>query len=368
MVAATGDGVNDAPALKRAHVGVAMGSQNASDVAREAADIILLDDNFASIVAAIEEGRTLFENLRKTIAYTLAHTVPEVVPALLNLAFGLPLPLNGLIILTIDLLTEQGPAISLAFEASEHAVMQRPPRDIARDRLVKAQTLVYSYLIAGFTISATCFLAYLLAFTTRGVSISHLGFSTDDTAFWSPPPRRRNAFDSQLFNATRYASGDPAYVAAITPRHQRLPLSFVAAHNGAAIYPPLWVNSDGSVLDARQQWSIFQEAQSAWYITLVMCQFWHIHHCRTRTESIFTRGLLTNTATLYGCVAEVAIACFVVYLPAFHNPQAFQTSSLKPLLWVPQLAFAVFILAYNELVKLAVRRRPDSWVARYLQW
>ena len=367
VVAATGDGVNDAPALKRAHVGVAMGSQNASDVAREAADIILLDDNFASIVAAIEEGRTLFENLRKTIAYTLAHTVPEVMPALLNLAFGLPLPLNGLIILTIDLLTEQGPAISLAFEASEHAVMQRPPRNIKSDRLVKAQTLVYSYVIAGFTISATCFLAYLLAFTTRGVSISKLGFSTDDTAFWSPPPRRRNSFTSEAFNASRYNT-DPVYAAVITPRHQRLPLSFLAAHNGQDIYPPLWVNSNGSILDARQQWQIYQESQSAWYLTLVMSQFWHIWLCRTRTESLFTRGLLSNTATLYGCVAEVAIACFVIYLPAFHNPQAFQTAALKPLLWAPQFAFAIFILVYNELVKLAVRRRPDSWVARYLQW
>ena len=78
--------------------------------------------------------------------------------------------------------------------------------------------------------------------------------------------------------------------------------------------------------------------------------------------------MFSNPTTLYGCVAAVAIACFVIYLPAFHNAQAFQTSALKPLLWAPHFAFAVFILAYNELVKLAVRRWPDSWVARYLQW
>jgi sodium/potassium-transporting ATPase subunit alpha len=368
IVAATGDGVNDSPALKRAQIGVAMGSQNASDVAREAADIILLDDNFASIVNAIEEGRTLFENLRKTIVYTLAHTMTEVFPALLNLAFGLPLPLNGLLILTIDLLTEQGPAISLAFETSEHAVMARPPRDLKRDRLVKPQTLIYAYGVAGLTITATCFFAYTLAFTTRGVSLSQLGFSTDNTAFWAPPPRRGTSFDSEVFNASRYAN-DHEYVHTLTPRHHFLPAAFVASHDGQRIYPPLWVNRDGGVLDARQQWSIYRQAQSAWYLTLILCQFWHIWNCRTRVESIFSRlWLLSNPATIYGCVAAVAIACFVIFLPAFHSPQAFQSASVKPVLWTPQFAFAAFITVYNELVKRTVRRRPISWVARNLQW
>jgi hypothetical protein len=86
-------------------------------------------------------------------------------------------------------------------------------------------------------------------------------------------------------------------------------------------------------------------------------------------ESIFSRvWLLSNPATIYGCVAAVAIACFVIFLPAFHSPQAFQSASVKPLLWAPQFAFAAFITLYNELVKRTVRRRPTSWVARNLQW
>ena len=86
----------------------------------------------------------LFDNLRKTIAYTLAHIVPELTPVLLNLAFGFPLPLQGLTILTIDLLTEQGPAISLAFEHAEHAVMQRKPRNRLTDTLVSRSSIFYS--------------------------------------------------------------------------------------------------------------------------------------------------------------------------------------------------------------------------------